>query len=80
MWTGGWGVATLATPAQTFRSMIDLNSWFLTVCVPSNSMSFGVSLLREVLQFQSFSVLIKGNCVLTVGGLQKTEKATTLSP
>jgi len=60
MWTGRCEGATLDMPAQTFQSMSNLNSWFLTMCVPSSWVPFGMSLLREVAQFQIFSVLLNG--------------------
>jgi len=60
MWTGGCEGATLHMTAQTFQSLSDLNSWSLTMCVPSSWVPFSMSLLREVAQFQIFSVLLNG--------------------
>jgi len=47
-------------PTQTFQSMSDPNIWFLTLCVLSNWVPFGMSVLREVSQFESPSVLPEG--------------------
>ena len=40
--------------------MSDPNIWFLTLCVLSNWVPFGMSVLREVSQLQRISVLLKG--------------------
>jgi hypothetical protein len=49
------------------------------LCVPSNLVPFGMSVLREVSQLKRISVLLKGKLRTDLGGMQKTEQATTLS-
>jgi hypothetical protein len=47
--------------------MSDMNCWFLTISVPLNWVTFGMSLLMEVSKFQRISLLHKGK-LRTDGG------------
>jgi len=61
VWTGGLGGGNVRhAPLQTIQLMCVLNTWFLTMCVPSSGVLFGMLLLTELSQFQIFSVLLNG--------------------